>query len=288
MSIVVTGATGHLGRLIVEALLRDGTNPAHIVAAGRAVEKLDDLAAKGVRVARIDYTDPASLAAAFEGASTLMLVSGSEVGQRFAQHSAAIDAAKAAGISRIVYTSAPAATTSALILAPEHKATEEYLEASGVPFTILRNGWYTENYVQAAQQGAATGVIAASVGEGTVSSASRADYADAAAAVLVSDGHDGAVYELSGDTAWGFAELAATVAELAGKEVTYSALTPEQHAETLTGFGLDEGTVGFVVALDGNIRDGLLGHTPGDLSRLIGRPTTPLKTTLAEALDAGV
>ncbi len=285
MTIVVTGATGHLGRLIVEALLRDGTPASDVVAAGRNVEKLDDLAAQGVRVARIDYTDAASLAAAFEGADTLMLVSGSEVGQRFAQHSAAIDAAKAAGISRIVYTSAPAATTSALVLAPEHKATEEYLAASGIPFTIVRNGWYTENYFQAAQQGAATGVIAASVGAGTVASAARKDYADAAAAVLVGEGHEGKTYELSGDTAWDFEELAATVAELADTPVVYNSLTPEQHAELLASFGLDEGTVGFVVALDGNIRDGLLGHTPGDLSKLTGRPTTPLRETLATALE---
>jgi len=284
MSIVVTGATGHLGRLIVEALLRDGTPASEIVAAGRSIDKLDGLAAKGVRVARIDYTDAASLAAAFAGADQLMLVSGSEVGQRFAQHSAAIDAAKAAAVRRVVYTSAPAATTSALILAPEHKATEEYLAASGLDYTILRNGWYTENYVQAAEQGAATGVIAASVGDGKVASASRKDFADAAAAVLMGTGHDGKTYELSGDTAWDFSELAATVAAIAGRDVTYAALFPEEHAETLAGFGLDEATVGFVVALDGNIRDGLLEATSGELSALIGRPTTPLRDGLATAL----
>lgn len=284
MSIVVTGATGHLGRLIVEALLRDGTPAEQIVAGGRAVEKLDDLAARGVRVARLDYTDPASLAAALEGAETVMLVSGSEVGQRFAQHSAVIDAAKAAGAKRVVYTSAPGATTSALVLAPEHKATEEYLAASGLDYTILRNGWYTENYIGTAQQGIASGTIAASVGSGKVASASRADYADAAAAVITGDGHSGRTYELSGDEAWDFAQLAATVAELSGTPVTYSPLTPEQHAAALTEAGLDEGTVGFVVALDGNIRDGLLAGTPGDLSALIGRPTTPLRDGLAAAL----
>lgn len=283
MSIVVTGATGHLGRLVVEALLREGVDPSTIVAAGRTVSKLNDLAARGVAIAPIDFTDAASLASAFEGAETLLLVSSSEVGQRFAQHSAAIDAAKAAGVGRIVYTSAPAATTSALVLAPEHKATEEYLVASGVPFTILRNAWYTENYVGTAEQAVASGVLAASVGEGTVSSASRADYADAAAAVLLGEGHEGAVYELSGDTAWNFTELAAVISELSGTPVTYASLSPEEHAAALTAAGLDEGTVGFVVALDGNIRDGLLGLTSGDLSRLIGRPTTPLREGLAAA-----
>jgi len=282
MSIVVTGATGHLGRLVVEALLRNGVAPGDIVAAGRNVSKLDDLAARGVAVAHIDYTDTESLAAVFSRGDTVLLVSGSEVGQRFPQHSAVIDAAKAAAVDRIVYTSAPAATTSALVLAPEHKATEEYLVASGVASTILRNGWYTENYVGAAAQAAASGVLAASVGDGTVSSASREDYADAAAVVLVGEGHTGAVYELSGDTAWDFTELASVITELSGSTVVYTPLSPEQHTAALLEAGLDEGTAGFVVALDGNIRDGLLGHTPGDLGRLIGRPTTGLR----EGLDA--
>jgi NAD(P)H dehydrogenase (quinone) len=284
MTIVVTGATGHLGRLIVESLLRDGTPAGDIVAAGRAVEKLDDLAARGVRVARIDYTDPASLAAAFEGADTVMLVSGSEVGKRFEQHSAVIDAAKAAGVSRIVYTSAPGATTSALLLAPEHKATEEYLHASGLPFTILRNGWYHENYTQAAQRAAESGTLAASVGDGRVASASRADFADAAAAVLVGDSHEGRTYELSGDVAWSHEELAAVISDLTGTTVTYVSLSPEEHLQALVSAGLDEGTAGFVVGLDGNIRDGLLAGTSGELAALIGRPTTPIRDTLAEAL----
>lgn len=284
MTIVVTGATGHLGRLIIDALLRDGTPSSDIVALGRSAQKLEALAPLGVRTAVADYTDRASLDAALAGADTVMLVSGSEVGQRFAQHAAVIDAAKAAGVGRIVYTSAPAATTSPLILAPEHKATEEYLAASGIPATILRNGWYTENYVGTAQQAIASGTLASSAGEGRVSSASRKDYADAAAAVLVDDAHAGQTYELSGDTAWSFAELASTVADISGKPVALVALTPEEHTAALIAAGLDEGTAGFVVALDGNIRDGLLGHTPGDLSRLIGRPTTPLRDGLAAAL----
>ena len=284
MSIVVTGATGHLGRLIVEALLRNGTPASDIVAAGRSVEKLDDLAAQGVRIARIEYTDAATLAAAFEGADTVMLVSGSEVGQRFAQHSSVIDAAKAAGVSRVVYTSAPAATTSALILAPEHKATEEYLHASGVPFTVLRNGWYNENYLQTAQQAVATGTLASSVGDGRVASAARADYADAAAVVLVGEGHEGRTYELSGDYAWTHGELADVIREVSGAPVTYAALSPEDYTAALESAGLDEGTIGFIVGMDANIRDGLLAVTTGELASLIGRPTTPIRETLAEVL----
>lgn len=278
MTIVVTGATGHLGRLAIDHLLARGVAAADIIAAGRNLDKLEELAAAGLRTAAIDFTDAATLDAAFAGADTLVLVSGSEVGQRAIQHANAIEAAQRAGISRIVYTSAPAATTSALILAPEHKATEETLVASGIPFTILRNGWYNENYESTFAQVAATGVYLASTGEGRVASAARADYAEAIAAVLTSDGHLGAVYELSGDVAWTGDEFAAAASRALGREVVFESVTPQQHATALAAAGLDEATAGFVVALDGNIRDGLLGVTTGDLSRLIGHPTATLES----------
>jgi NAD(P)H dehydrogenase (quinone) len=284
MSIVVTGATGHLGRLIVEGLLREGVVPAEIVAGGRSIEKLADLAERGVTIARIDYTDPASLDAAFDGAETLMLVSSSEVGQRVAQHGAAIDAAVRAGVKRIVYTSAPKAATTTLILAPEHKATEELLAASGIAFTVLRNGWYTENFVTTVNQARESGVIAASVGNGLTASASRVDYADAAVAVLMGAGHEGKIYELAGDVAWSHAELAQVVTDILGTEVVYNALSPEDHLAVLTSAGLDDGTAGFVVALDANTREGLLGETSPDLRTLIGRPSTPLRDGLVAAL----
>jgi NAD(P)H dehydrogenase (quinone) len=284
MTIVVTGATGHLGHLIVEALLRDGVAPSDIVAGGRNLAKLDDLAAQGVRVATIDYNDPQTLTDALAGADTLMLVSASEPGKRVAQHKVAVDAAVAAGVTRIVYTSAPHATTSNLILAPEHKGTEELIAASGIPATILRNGWYTENYVRSVPQIVESGALVSSVGDGLVSSASRKDYADAAAVVLTTSGHEGKIYELSGDVAWSQAELAATIAEITGKNVAYTPVSTEQHAAILRSAGLDEGTVGFVTTLDANTRDGLIGETSGDLSKLIGRPTTPLAEGLAAAL----
>ncbi|GAB3606010.1 SDR family oxidoreductase [Conyzicola nivalis] len=283
MSLVITGATGQLGRLVVESLLARGTAATDIVATGRSVGKLADFAARGVTVAELDYTKPETVAAVVRPGDTLLLVSGSEVGQRASQHATVIAAAKEAGVARIVYTSAPAATTSALVLAPEHKSTEEALVASGVPFTILRNGWYTENYAGEVEKGRENGAIVASVGDGRVASASRKDYAEAAAVVLVDEGHEGEVYELSGDVAWSFDELAAAISDIVGREVVYTRLTPEDHATLLASFGLDEGTVGFVVALDGNIRDGLLGVTTGDLARLIGRPTTPLAEGLAGA-----
>ncbi|KQV07371.1 SDR family oxidoreductase [Leifsonia sp. Root112D2] len=286
MSFVVTGATGHLGRLAVEALLRRGTAPEQIVAVGRTVQKLDDLAARGVRVAQIDYTRPETLGAAFEGAEALLLVSGSEVGQRVAQHTNVVTAAKAAGVARIVYTSAPHADTSELVLAPEHKVTEQLIRDSGIPFTLLRNNWYTENYVSTLEQARKTGTVVGSAGAGRVASATRADYADAAAVVLTGTGHDNAVYELSGDVAWSFDELAATIATIVGREVSYEAVTPEEHLAILTAAGLDEGTAGFVVALDGNIRDGALAETSGELNGLIGRPTTSLEAGLRAALGA--
>jgi NAD(P)H dehydrogenase (quinone) len=284
MTIVVTGATGHLGRLIVEGLLREGVAPAEIVAGGRNIEKLADLGERGVTVARFDYTDSATMAAALDGAETLMLVSGSEVGQRVAQHGAAIDAAVRAGVKRIVYTSAPKASSTTLILAPEHKATEELLAASGIAFTVMRNGWYTEVYTASVDQARATGVISASVGDGRIASASRADYADAAVAVLLGTGHEGKIYELAGDVAWSHAELAQVVADILGTEVVYNALSPEGHLAVLSSAGLDDGTAGFVVALDANIREGLLGETSPDLRTLIGRPSTPLRDGLVAAL----
>lgn len=276
MSIVVTGATGQLGRLIVEHLISRGVAPAEITAVGRNAERLSDLATAGVGTAVADYSDPASLAAAFAGADVLMLVSGSEVGQRVAQHSNAITAAVTAGVSRIVYTSAPKADTSALILAPEHKATEEALRESGVAFTILRNGWYTENYAGSVQQARETGVYLTSAGDGRVASASRTDYAEAAAVVLTTPGHENAVYELAGDVAWTGDDMAAALTEVVGRPVVFTAVSPEEHTAILTGAGLDGGTVGFVVALDGNTRDGLLAGGSSDLASLIGRPTTPL------------
>ncbi|MET0853492.1 MAG: NmrA family NAD(P)-binding protein [Microterricola sp.] len=283
MTIVITGATGQLGALVVDALLRGGTPAAEIVGTGRNEQRLAELHERGIRTVVADYTDGAALEAAFAGADAVLLISGSEVGQRVAQHASVIDAAKAAGVGRLVYTSAPAATSSALILAPEHKATEELIAASGIPSTILRNGWYTENYLGALSQAAASGEVVASVGDGRVASASRADYADAAAVVLVDASHSGAVYELSGDVAWSHAEFAEAAAEVLGRAVSYRNLSPEEHQAALEQSGLDAGTAGFVVALDGNIRDGLLAGTSGDLTRLIGRPTTPLRAELATA-----
>ena len=280
MTIAVFGATGHLGALVVDALLGRGVAPEQIRALGRNAERLAALAERGVGTVQVDMDDADAVAAAVDGTEHVLLVSGSEVGRRVAQHTNVIEAAKAAGVARLVYTSAPHATDTALVLAPEHKATEEALTASGLTYTILRNNWYTENYTGELELARTTGEIANSVGDGRVASAPRSDYAEAAAAVLTTPGHENAVYELGGDTAWTFADFAQAAAEVLGRPVTYRVLTPQEETATLTAAGLDEGTAGFVVALNGNMRDGLLAETTGDLSRLLGRPTTPLADTL--------
>lgn len=280
MTILVTGATGQLGRLVIQSLLERGVDPQSIVAGARDVTKAEGL---GVRVARLDYTDPESIAAALDGVDSVLLISGSEVGRRAAQHAAVIEAAASAGVSKFVYTSAPKATTSDLVLAPEHKATEEAIAASGLPAVILRNNWYTENYAADAARAAETGVLAAGAGDGRVASASRKDFAEAAAVVLTEDGHIGRTYELGGDVAWTYDELAAAISEISGREVEYRRLSAEEQRAALQAAGLDEGTAGFVAALDAGIAGGALADTDGTLSRLIGRPTTPLVDGLRAA-----
>jgi NAD(P)H dehydrogenase (quinone) len=279
MKLGVTGASGQLGRLVVQGLL-ERCEAADIVAIVRDPGKAADLAAMGVELRVASYDDRASLDAALAGLDKLLLISSSEVGRRFPQHKNVIDAAKATGVKHLVYTSAPKATTSALILAPEHKATEEYLAASGIPYTVLRNNWYTENYAQSVRSAKETGVLVAAAGSGRVASASRADYAEGAAVVLTGEGHEGRVYEFSGDHAWDYNELAAAIAEVTGSECSYKPVEPKELAATMMAAGLDEGTAGFVATLDANIAEGTLAEATPDLSAMIGRPTTSLKETV--------
>lgn len=284
MKMGVTGASGQLGRLVVQQLL-DKCQATDVVAIVRDPGKAADLAGAGVELRVADYDDRPSLDAAVVGLDKLLLISSNELGRRFAQHKNVIDAAKAAGVKHVIYTSAPKATTSALILAPEHKATEEYLASSGLSYTVLRNNWYTENYAQSIRTAQKTGALVAAVGEGRVASASRADYAEAAAAVLVGEGHEGKVYELTGDHAWDYNELAATIAEVTGTPCSYKAVEPAEIAAAMTAAGVDEGIAGFVAALDGNIAEGALANATDDLATLTGRPTTPLKETVQKLVD---
>lgn len=284
MRYAVTGATGHLGPLVIRGLL-EKVAPADIVAIVRDEAKAADLAERGVTVRVATYDDKAALEAALSGVDRLLLISGSEVGRRIPQHINVIDAAKSAGVKHVVYTSAPKATTSTLVLAPEHKATEEYLRASGLHYTILRNCWYTENYVRTAETAKQTGTIVAAVGDGRVASATRADYAAAAVAVLLGEGHDGKVYELSGDHAWDYNDLAAAISTIIERPVIYEPVDGPTLIERMTAAGVERPGAEFAAALDANIAAGLLSCVTGELSALIGRPTTPLVEGLRAALS---
>jgi len=284
MTILVTASNGQLGRLVVDALLAKGVQPSDLVATARDTAKIADLAARGIRTAVLDYDQPDAIAAALDGVDRLLLISGSAVGARVQGHRNVIDAARAAGVERLVYTSAPKVTTVEHPLAADHRATEEAIAASGLPAVILRNNWYTENYLANVARAAETGMISASAGDGRVASATRADFAEAAAAVLLGDEFTGETLELTGDVAWNFDELADAAAEVVGRPVTYERLTTEEHVAALAAVGLDAGTAAFVAALDGAIRDGVLGDATPTLSAILGRPTTPLVAGLRGAL----
>ncbi|MFE6726942.1 NAD(P)H-binding protein [Streptomyces californicus] len=285
MSIVVTGATGALGRLVVDDLL--ATIPAEqVVAVVRDKEKAADLAARGVELRIADYSRPETLAGAFRSGDRVLLISGSEVGRRVAQHAAVIDAAKAAGVAQLAYTGILGGPDADFTLADEHRATEQLVLDSGLPYTFLRNGWYTENYTANLTPVLEHRAVVSNAGEGRIASASRADYAAAAAAVLTGDGHLNTAYELSGDTAWPLAAYAALLSELTGEEIAYKNVPAAVHQEILVGAGVPEGFAAILVDVDAAIERGRLAGTSGDLARLIGRPTTPLAETVRTALAA--
>ncbi|MGW4647091.1 SDR family oxidoreductase [Kitasatospora sp. NPDC004289] len=281
--IVVTGATGQLGRLVVEGLLAE-VPAGELAVAVRSADKAADWAAQGVTVREVDYNRPETLAAAFGAGDKVLLISGSEVGARVPQHTAVVEAAKAAGVALLAYTSILGGDEATFRLAEEHQATEAVIRASGLPYVLLRNGWYTENYTANAAVAVEHGAVVGSNGDARIATASRQDYADAAVAVLTGEGHENAVYELSGDEAWSFSEYAAALAAHTGKPVSYADVPAEKHHEILVGAGLPEGFAGILVDVDAAIARGELARDRGVLSKLIGRPTTPLAATVAAAL----
>ncbi|MDM7830118.1 SDR family oxidoreductase [Cellulomonas edaphi] len=286
MSIVVTGATGQLGRLTVEALLRRGVPAADIVATGRDTTGIKDLADRGVVTRRADFADPESLAAAFAGAEKMVLVSASiPVDERLANHRRAIDAALAAGVSQIAYTSMTQANTAGTTLADSHRATESYLRERGAPAVVLRNSWYLENYTSQLPIVLQHGAFVGAAGDGRVSAATRADYAEAAAVVLTTEGHTGAIYELGGDQAFSLAELAATASAVAGRPITYTNLSADELVELLAAAGVPAELAGVLADSDLGLSRGELFTDSGDLRRLIGRPTTTLADAIAAALN---
>ncbi|NUU04001.1 SDR family oxidoreductase [Herbaspirillum robiniae] len=281
--IVVTGATGQLGRLVIAALLK--TVPANrIVAAVRNPANAGDLAAQGVQVRRADYTDAASLDDALRDATRVLLISSNQIGERLAQHRAVIDAAKRAKVQLLAYTSVLRAAVSPLGLAGEHRDTEQAIRESGVPAVILRNGWYTENYTAGLGNAVAGGAIYGSAGAGRISSAARRDYAEAAAVVLSGEGHAGKTYELGGDTAYTLAELAAEVSRQSGKDVQYRDIPEGDYKAALLGFGLPEELAVLLSDSDAQAAKGALFEEGRQLSALIGRPTTAWSETVAQTL----
>jgi NAD(P)H dehydrogenase (quinone) len=282
MTIAVTGATGQLGRLVVTALLERGVPAGDVVALGRDTAKLDDLAARGVQVRRADYDAPATLGPALEGVDSLLLVSASEVGRRLPQHTAVIEAAQAAGVGLLVYTSAPNADTAAYTIAQEHRATEQLLADSGLPHVVLRNGWYLENYLDQLPVHLEHGIVGAT-GEGRIAAATRADLAEAAAVVLTTDGYAGRVLDLGGP-AFTLTELAAEVSAASGREVTYTDLAEEQLTEVLVGAGLPQPFAAALADADADAARGALDLDPTDLEALLGRPATTMREAVRAAL----
>ncbi|MEU7383741.1 SDR family oxidoreductase [Streptomyces sp. NPDC042207] len=283
MSIVVTGATGHLGRHVVEQLL-EKVPADQVVAVVRSPEKAADLAERGARIAVADYNAPETFEGLFSAGDKVLLISGNEFDKgRVRQHRVVIDAARAAGVALLAYTSAPGPLKAAL--ADDHRGTEEALLASGVPYVLLRNGWYHENYTEQLAPVLEHGAVVHAAGEGRISSASRAEYAAAAVAVLTGEGHENRTYELGGDEAWSLAEYAAELSRQTGRTITSNPVTVEEFAGVLAGAGLPGPIAAILAGVDASIEKGELVVTSGDLSRLIGRPTSPVSEAISAALE---
>ncbi|HCQ7754635.1 SDR family oxidoreductase [Citrobacter sp. 50677481] len=282
--IAITGATGQLGHHVIESLLK--TVPAsQVVAIVRHPAKATTLSQRGIAVRQADYSDEAAFTTALQGVEKLLLISSSEVGQRAVQHRNVINAAKAAGVKFIAYTSLLHADRSPLGLHLEHVETEKMLAESGIPYTLLRNGWYSENYLASAPAALEHGVFIGAAGEGKIASATRADYAAAAARVLSTDGHAGKVYELAGDDAWTLSQLADELSQQSGKHIVYQNLSEADFAAALRGAGLPAGLADMLADSDIGASEGGLFDNSRTLSQLIGRPTTTLADSVRTMLQ---
>ena len=273
--IVVTGATGRLGQLVIDGLLQR-VPPAQIIAAVRTPAKAGSLIARGVTVRAADYNEPGQLTAAFTGADRVLLISSNDPRQSVIQHTAVIEAARQAGAGLLAYTSLWHADTSTLLTAVPHRLTEPIIRDSGVPYTFLRNNLYTDHYAPQIRQ----------AGTGRVASATRADYAAAAVAVLTGNGHENKVYELGGDVAWSYADLAAVLSKITGHGVAYKSISPAEHHELLIAAGIPRVAADLFIDTYTGIADGELADTPGDLRALIGHPTTSLADAVAAMLSS--
>lgn len=285
LKIAITGATGQLGNLVIDALLKRGADPSQIIAIGRSDQKLAPMAAKGVETRVADYNVEASLIPALEGVDKLLLISGSEVGQRIIQHENVIKAAKAVDVSLIAYTSIANALTGGMKLAAEHVGTEELLAGSGINYVLLRNGWYTENYTDQIMGYLNSGVILGTAGEGKISAAARADFAEAAAVVLLcEESQAGKIYELGADKPFTLSQLAAAVGAAANQQVEYRDIDPTTLVDIYKQSGVPAVFADMLVDTDVQIRNGALEVTSGDLASLIGRAPTSLGKVIKNAL----
>lgn len=276
----ITGATGHLGRIVIDKL--KGRMPEKsIVALVRSPEKATDMV---VEAREFDYTRPENLPDALKDIDNLLLISGSEVGQRARQHYNVIQAAKLSGVKWIVYTSILHADTSPISLAREHYETEKALKISGIPHTILRNGWYTENYTGSIKGALKAGAFMGSAGEGKISSAAREDYAEAAVAVLTQPDQQGKIYELAGDEAFTLSDLAAEISRQTGKKIPYRNLPENEYSDILESFGMPKSMAREIAGWDVSVSKGALYDDSRQLSKLIGRPTTSMSRMVGEAL----
>lgn len=280
MKIAITGATGQLGRLVINKL-KEKIPTDNMIALSRSVEKAKGLE---VEVREFDYEKPAMLKPALKGVDTLLLISASEIGKRFSQHKHIIEAAKSAGIKWIVYTSLLRTDNTSLDIGAEHKVTEKLLKESGIPFTILRNGWYTENYTSSVPGAIRGGALMGCAGNGKISGAARADYADAAAAVLTGKNHQGKIYELAGDNFFTLSDLAAEISRQTGKNIPYKNLSEKDYASALKNFGVPEEFAKVIAGWDTAASKNDLFDDSHQLSRLTGKATTPLSVSVADAI----
>lgn len=280
--ILVTAATGQLGQQVIEALIKAGTEPSQIIAGVRNPQKAQSLEALGVQIRPFDYSQPDTLDGALQGVDRLLLISGTNFGQRVQEHQNVIEAAKNAGVKLLAYTSI--LNAGEMLIAGEHKGTEAVLKASGVPYVLLRNGWYNENYLGSIQQAAASGTLFGAAGEGRVSSAARADYAEAAAQVLLTEGHENQTYELGGSS-FSFPELASEISRQTGKNVQYQNLPEQDYENLLVQIGLPAPYAHTLADADTGIVRGELFTERDDLTRLLGRPAVTIAETVTQALQ---
>lgn len=276
MKIAITGATGQLGKLIIEALLKE-IDASNIIALVRDENKAKDLENKGIELRPFDYDLPETLVPALQGVDKLLLISANEVGRRTPQHKAVVDAAIEAHVPYIAYTSLLRANTNLLALAKEHRETESLIQQSGLQYTFLRNNWYNENYISNIQQVVEHGVLYGSALDSKISSASRQDYAEAAAKILTSEGHEGKIYELAGSNSFTLYDLAAYVTQASAKSVVYQNISPEDYLAALVGLGLPDGLAQVIVDADVQALNGTLYSDSKDLENILGRKTTSIK-----------